>query len=586
MKPGMSFVGVVVTALVAVLASGSGAATASGGLSVSSTIAGADLSKGPALSGKVHWIASPKGAEISKVVFTIDGTPRWTENWSPYEFNGDDNVLDTTTLSNGTHSFAAVAYAGDSQTAVAQGSATVSNGQSFTVASSVANGSTLSGSLIWAAIPKGPSVSKVEFLIDGTLRWTENWGPYQFNGDDGALDTTKLSNGAHTLAVVAYASRGATATAQSSVTVSNQSAGGGQQSYPNPPTDLTVTDASQQTTLTATWTGVIGASGYRVGRNSVALADTSRTTYTWTSLACATKYTLSVQPERSPKDNGGRVATVSATTAACASSGGGGGSDTPAFNGDFETGNISQWASTPLGGAQCFNYGVTSEDGFLYVVRDVVAKGSYSGRFDLPAANVANSCELLRGRTIALDDEWYSMEVRFPNDWREPSPAGWGMSLAQFNFQNIWGSPVSLNAHSDYVDLTLNAGLCTTYTTSNPSCQYSSGIQGNVPSQHIIPTSAFSTGTWHQLLIHIKWTNGNDGILEGFHRLRGETTWTKTAELTGYPTVQRTASYTWVASDRTVDKIGAYRGAASFPLSLWQDNFCEATTRAAAEACF
>jgi hypothetical protein len=197
-----------------------------------------------------------------------------------------------------------------------------------------------------------------------------------------------------------------------------------------------------------------------------------------------------------------------------------------------------------------------------------------------------NSCELLRGRTIGMDDEWYSLEIRLPGDWQEPSPAGWGMSLAQLNFENIWSSPVSVIAHGNYVDLVLNAGLCTGLKSGNPGCQYTSGMGGNVPRQQLIPTWAFSTRTWHQLLIHVKWTNGGDGVVEGFHRLRGETTWTKTAMLSGYPTLQRTGDYTPVASDPTVDKIGAYRGMASFPLSIWQDNFCQATSMAAAESCF
>lgn len=256
-----------------------------------------------------------------------------------------------------------------------------------------------------------------------------------------------------------------------------------------------------------------------------------------------------------------------------------------AFTGNFETGDIKPWQSTFWGGAQCTNYGV-HVNGNLYIETDSVAKGLFSARFDLPAANSYNSCELLRGRTIAMDDEWYSMEIRFPSDWAEPSSTGWGLEMAQLNFQSIWGTPVGVVAHSNYVDLILNAGLCYPPKSGNPSCQYSSGIGGNLPEQHIIPTSAFSPGTWHQLLIHVKWTNGNDGIIEGFHRLRGETTWTRTASLSGYPTLQRTSSYTPVASDRTVDKIGAYRGRASFPLSVWQDNFCQATTMAAAESCF
>ena len=555
------------------------------------------VADGSTLSGSLTWTATPKGASVQKVEFLIDGATRWTENWAPYQFNGDTGALDTTTLSDGTHTLAVVAYAVGGQTVVAKASVKVSNSvpppPAFTTTSSVAGGSTLSGSLTWTATPKGASVQKVEFLIDGALRWTEYSAPYQFNGDTGALDTTTLSDGTHTLAVVAYAVNGRrTATVQSSVTVSNKS----NLAYPSAPTDLHVTDSSQQTSLTAAWTAVTGAAGYRVGRNGVALADTARTTYTWTGLTCGTTYSLTVQPETSTSDTRGKVATGSATTASCAPSGGGGGGDgggggnPVAFKGDFEPGDISQWQSTSWGGAQCLNYGLPNDSndtyGDLYVLGDIVAKGSYSGRVDLPAAGTSNACELLRGRTIAMDDEWYSMEVRFPSNWQEPSPAGWGMVLAQFNFEGIWGFPLGISAHSNYVGLTLNSGLCKSITSGDPTCQYSSGIQGNVPSQYIIPISDFSTGVWHQLLIHVKWTNGNDGIVEGFHRLRGQTTWTRTVSFIGYPTLQRTSTFTPVAADRTVDKIGAYRGAASFSLSIWQDNFCQATSMAAAESCF
>jgi hypothetical protein len=95
----------------------------------------------------------------------------------------------------------------------------------------------------------------------------------------------------------------------------------------------------------------------------------------------------------------------------------------------------------------------------------------------------------------------------------------------------------------------------------------------------------FFHGVWHQFLIHVKWTNGNDGVAQGFHRLRGEATWTQTANITGYPTLQRTSTFTPTAADRTVDKIGACRGAANFPLSIRQDSFSQTTSRATAEPC-
>lgn len=101
----------------------------------------------------------------------------------------------------------------------------------FTVSSSIANGATLSGSLAWTASAGGATVSKVEFLIDGTTKWTENYAPYWFNGDNNLLDTTQLSNGTHTLGVKAYATDGRTASTQVTVTVNNASP------PPPPPSD-------------------------------------------------------------------------------------------------------------------------------------------------------------------------------------------------------------------------------------------------------------------------------------------------------------------------------------------------------------
>jgi hypothetical protein len=67
---------------------------------------------GTTLSGSVTWQVSATPTDsstISKVDFYIDGTLMWTENLAPYVYNGDGNTLDTTTLSNGSHTLKAVA---------------------------------------------------------------------------------------------------------------------------------------------------------------------------------------------------------------------------------------------------------------------------------------------------------------------------------------------------------------------------------------------------------------------------------------------------------------------------------------------
>ena len=82
-------------------------------------------------------------------------------------------------------------------------------------------GQKLSGSVPWTATPSGKTVAKIDFKIDGSVKWTEASAPWVFNGDGRTLDTTSLANGAHALAVVAYATDGTSATTSAMVSVSN-----------------------------------------------------------------------------------------------------------------------------------------------------------------------------------------------------------------------------------------------------------------------------------------------------------------------------------------------------------------------------
>lgn len=80
----------------------------------------------------------------------------------------------------------------------------------------------VSGVKTWLAQIVNGAATRVEFYIDNALRWTENFEPYQFNGDpNGRLDTTTLTNGAHTLKVIAYDTSGRTATAILDIDVEN-----------------------------------------------------------------------------------------------------------------------------------------------------------------------------------------------------------------------------------------------------------------------------------------------------------------------------------------------------------------------------
>lgn len=69
----------------------------------------------------------------------------------------------------------------------------------FTVKSSLDGKSTLPNRIHWLAYPKllTAKVAKVDFLIDGKVRWTERTPPYTFGQDNGYLITTWLTPGSH-----------------------------------------------------------------------------------------------------------------------------------------------------------------------------------------------------------------------------------------------------------------------------------------------------------------------------------------------------------------------------------------------------
>lgn len=84
-------------------------------------------------------------------------------------------------------------------------------------------GATISGSTYWSATVGNGKAKTVDFYVDGVKRWTEQSAPYEYNVEthDGRLDTRRLSNGVHELAVVANAANGSTATSRITVVVAN-----------------------------------------------------------------------------------------------------------------------------------------------------------------------------------------------------------------------------------------------------------------------------------------------------------------------------------------------------------------------------
>jgi hypothetical protein len=67
-------------------------------------------STGQTVSGSITWSVDVGGQTPSRVDFAIDGSTKWSQSTSPYVYLGVSGGLDTTTLSNGSHTLTATAY--------------------------------------------------------------------------------------------------------------------------------------------------------------------------------------------------------------------------------------------------------------------------------------------------------------------------------------------------------------------------------------------------------------------------------------------------------------------------------------------
>jgi hypothetical protein len=143
---------------------------------------------------------------VSKVEFYVDGTLKGTDTSA--SSNSFSISIDTGSLSNASHSITAKAYdAANNVTTSSAVSVTINNSTTPPVdttppvvtITSPAAASTLSGSVTMAATASDSSgIASVAYYIDGTLKNTDTSAPYSY-----VVDTTTLSNGAHTFKAIA-----------------------------------------------------------------------------------------------------------------------------------------------------------------------------------------------------------------------------------------------------------------------------------------------------------------------------------------------------------------------------------------------
>jgi cell wall-associated NlpC family hydrolase len=115
--------------------------------------------------------------------------------------------------------------------------------------SSIGNGAVVAGVVAWEIDVPNQSVAQVDFAVDGTGLASATTAPFLFEGTTG-LDTTKLSDGVHTLAVKATFTAGGSAIAVWQFTVAN--APGAELTGPGAPTPVPVVKQSVPAAPTTT----------------------------------------------------------------------------------------------------------------------------------------------------------------------------------------------------------------------------------------------------------------------------------------------------------------------------------------------
>lgn len=220
-----------------------------------------------------------------------------------------------------------------------------------------------------------------------------------------------------------------------------------------------------------------------------------------------------------------------------------------------------------------------------------------SARLTNPA-NSSNSVELIDECTTDADGstisalgllDYYGMRYRFASPRVD---SGWGAMIAQLHYPVLLYHSWGLVEQTDYVRCALNTGQISWSGTPGSS----TGSFECVRNYAAIPKERFSTGKWHYLICGIRWATDWTGSTEIWHRIQGETAWTKTVDVHGIPTQQwgngilvndplwKRMNKDGTFADgktpfRPIDKFGLYSGE-----TFENGGFVRATSFAAAEA--
>jgi hypothetical protein len=123
---------------------------------------------GSTVSGSIPFTATVANGTPTQVTFTIDGGASFTEYSAPYVYNGDGKTLDTTTLSNATHTLAARASFSDGSSVSSSEVVTVQNTATAPAPTPPPTGATGDGVMRFGtSYAWGSNYSRYDYLLVG-----------------------------------------------------------------------------------------------------------------------------------------------------------------------------------------------------------------------------------------------------------------------------------------------------------------------------------------------------------------------------------------------------------------------------------
>jgi chitodextrinase len=226
---------------------------------------------------------------VTSVQFSVDGAPAAVATEAPYEF-----TWDASGSSQGSHTITATAddAAGNSASATVIVLRPVPSDPPAPAVSITAptNGATVSGLIqVQASASDSVGVTGVELSVDGAVRGKRTVDPWSFS-----IDTTKLTNGSHAVAVTAYDAAGNSSSAQVTVSVQNAAA---DTTPPKAPSNLKASSIGT-TQITLSWTAStdnVGVVGYDVYRDGTLIGQSLRPGSIDTGLSPATTHVYVVR---------------------------------------------------------------------------------------------------------------------------------------------------------------------------------------------------------------------------------------------------------------------------------------------------